>query len=428
MIGSEGQVVMPLRRNGDFLRIWAAQAISVLGTEITLLAFPVIAVGIGASPFEIALLSVAALIPFLVLGLPAGVIVERRHRRPVMISADLVRAAALSTVPLAGLLGTLTVAHLLIVGLIGGTARLFFDVADTSFLPRIVNRSQLVEANSKLYLTLSAGQIAGPGVAGILIAALSAPLTIVVDVGSYLWSALILSTVRRQEPPPNSVGRAAWLPELGEGVRHVFGHSLLRPSTVVAGIYNAAEGGIRALIVAFMITDLQLSPAVAGLTIAAGALGFPFGSLVADRLNRRYGIGRTSFWAAVAGTTGPVLLPLAPVGGGAVIVLVIASFVTALGPSIYGINYVSVRQAVTPDRLQARMNATTRVVIWGAMPLGALAAGVIAEFLGFRFGLAAMAVLGLTCLPVLWFSDFRRLSVVPEPVATPLVATNRSQT
>jgi hypothetical protein len=111
-----------------------------------------------------------------------------------------------------------------------------------------------------------------------------------------------------------------------------------------------------------------------------------------------------------------------------VIILVIASFVTALGPSIYGINYVSVRQAVRPDRLQARMNATTRVVIWGAMPLGALAAGVIAEFMGSRFGLAAMAVLGLTCLPVLWFSDFRRLSVVPEPVATPLVATNRSQT
>jgi MFS family permease len=404
----------PIMRNADFLRVWAAQAISVLGTEITFIAFPIIAVVIGASPFEIALLTVVGLLPFLVLGLPAGVIVERVARRPVMIAADLTRALVLAMIPVAAWLGVLGMPQLLATSLVVGICRLLFDVADTSFLPRIVHRTQLVDANSKLYLTLSSGQIVGPGVAGALIALSSASVAILADVGSYLVSATLLSRVRREEPRRPVLEAVSWRADLAEGLRHVFHHALLRPTTITAGIYNAAEGGIRALIVAFMVTALDLSPAVAGLTIAAGAAGFPLGSVVTQALNDRFGIGRTSFWAAVAGTVGPVLIPLAPTGLGAVPVLVVASFVTALGPSIYGINYVSTRQAVTPDRLQARMNATTRFVVWGAMPLGALVAGVIAQFLGFRFALAAMAALGLTCLPVLWFSAFRRLKVLPE--------------
>jgi MFS family permease len=404
-------------RNASFRRLWAAQGISVIGTEITLIAFPIIAVTrLHAEPLGIALLSAAGLVPFLILGLPAGVIVERVPRRPLMIACDLLRACLLLSVPVAAALGLLTLAQLVVVSVGVGTARLFFDVADTSFLPRVVERRALVDANSKLYLTLSAGQIAGPGIAGLLLSVLAAPFVIVADVLSYLGSAVLLSGIRQLEQgerQPLGEPRPGWRHELVEGLRHVFGHPLLRPTTLTAGIYNTAEGGVRAVLVAFMLTDLHLSPALAGLTIAIGAVGFPVGSLLAQPLNRRFGFGPASILAAVAGTFGPCLLPLVPVSALAVPLLVVASFVTALGPSIYGINYVSMRQAVTPDRLQARMNATTRFVVWGAMPLGAILAGLVSGAVGFRGGLAVMAIIGLLCLPVLFFSDFRRLRVAP---------------
>jgi MFS family permease len=402
----------------DFRRLWVAQAISVVGTEITLIAFPIIAVTVlHTGPFGVAILSAAGLLPFLVLGLPAGVFVERLPRRWLMIACDLARAALLISVPLAALTGALTIAQLVVVSLGMGVCRLLFDVADTSFLPRIVSREELTDANSKLYLTLSAGQIVGPGIAGLLLLVVTAPVAIVVDVLSYLGSATLLTQIRQEGAPQKSgTRRPSWLTELAEGIRHVFGHPLLRPTTMAAGIYNAAEGGIRALFVAYMVTELELPPAVAAATIAAGAIGFPLGSVFAQPLTRRLGVGRASIWAAVAGTLGPVLIPFAPVSILAVPVLVIASFVTAFGPSIYGINYVSLRQAVTPDRLQARMNATSRFVVWGAMAVGAVGAGVLGELLGLRAAMAVMAVLGLLCIPVLYFSDFRRLVTVPEPI------------
>jgi MFS family permease len=197
----------------------------------------------------------------------------------------------------------------------------------------------------------------------------------------------------------------------------VLGHPLLRPTTLTAGIYNAAEGGIRAIVIVYMVTDLGLPASVAALTIGVGAVGFLFGSLVARQFTERLGIGRASIAAAFAGTLGPVLIPLAPVAA-SVPVLVLAWFITGFGPSIYGINYVSMRQAVTPDRLQARMNATTRFIVWGAMPLGAITAGLVGQAFGLRVALGVMAVLGLTCLPVLWFSAVRRLTTLSEFAAS----------
>jgi MFS family permease len=409
-----------LSRHPDFLRLWAAQGISVMGTEITMIALPLIAVIVlHAQPIEIAVLAAAGLLPFLILGLPAGVLVERLPRRPVMIACDLARAVLLVSVPVAAAFGVLSLPQLVVVNLGVGTCRLFFDVADTSFLPRLLDSDDLVEGNSKLYATLSVGQIAGPGLAGALLSVVTAPVVILADVATYLGSAFLLFRIRLPEP---AVARTAqpgvsWRHELVEGLRHVLGHPLLRPTTLTAGIYNAAEGGIRAIVIVYMVTDLGLPASVAALTIGVGAVGFLFGSLVARRFTERLGIGRASIAAAFAGTLGPVLIPLAPVAA-SVPVLVLAWFITGFGPSIYGINYVSMRQAVTPDRLQARMNATTRFIVWGAMPLGAITAGLVGQAFGLRVALGVMAVLGLTCLPVLWFSAVRRLTTLSEFAAS----------
>jgi MFS family permease len=409
-------------KHPDFRRLWAAQAISVLGTQITVIALPLVAITVlRAQPLEIALLAASGLVPFLIFGLPAGVLIERLPRRPLMIACDLTRAALLISVPVAALAGWVTMAQLFVVGFGVGTCQLLFDVADQSLLPRLLRSEELIEGNSRLFTTLSLGQIAGPAIAGALLAVVAVPLVICVDVLSYLASATLLSKIGLTEARahgPAEERRRAWHSEVAEGLRHVFHHPLLRPTTVTATIYGLATGGIRAVMIIYMVLDLRMAASLAAISLAVGAIGFLIGSLMARRVTALLGIGIASIAGAVAGTVGPALLPLATPETAAP-VLMVANFITGFGPSIYGINYLSLRQAVTPDRLRARMSATTRMVVWGSGPIGAVIAGLIGQAFGLRLAIAVLAAFGLTCLPVLWFSPFRQLRLLPvlsEPV------------
>lgn len=410
--------------HADFRLLWAAATLSILGTETVAVVMPLIAVTVlDAGPLAVSSLTFLALAPFLVLGLPAGVWVERRPRRPVLVACELARAAALASIPAAWAWGALTLAHMYAVVVAVGVGRLLFDVAHTSYLPRLVDRARLVEGNTKLYVSYAGGQVAGPSLAGAMLTVTAAPLAIVADVAAFLASAHLLTRVRAAEPPrapfDGERGARAYARDVGEGVRWIFGHPLLRPTIACAGVYSFGEAGIVSLFSLYAVRRLGLAPDEVAGVLAAGALGFPAGALAARRAFAALGVGRAAIAAAAVSCAGMLVVPLAPEAR-PVPVLVAAWFAVWIGPSVFGIASVSLRQALTPDRLQARQHATARVVVWGAMSLGALCAGVVGEVVGVRVALVAMGVVATSCLvPLLSSRPFRTLRDVPAAGGAP---------
>ena len=407
-----------LWNHGDFLRLWAGQTVSQFGTQITVLALPLLAaVMLEASPFEMGLLGAAEMAPFLLIGLPAGVWVDRLPRRPLLIGGDVGRALVLASIPIAHLVGLLTIWQLYVVAFVVGTLTVFFDVAYMAYLPALVNREQLIEGNSKMETSRAAAEVAGPGIAGVLIQALTAPVAIAFDAASFLCSALVLGLIRRREPPatlaPGGV-RPALLAEMREGLRFVLTHPLLRPIAFATGTINLFRSAIGALYVLFAVRDLGLDAATLGFVLAAGNAGFLFGAVLAGRAASSLGLGATIVGAAMLTGLGGLLLPFATPAF-AVPVLIASGLLVGLGNPLYNVNQVSLRQAITPDRLQGRMNATMRFVVWGTMPIGYLTGGVAGEWLGLRTAIALLAVGAALAFLWLLFSPVRSLREHPAP-------------
>ena len=382
-----------LWRHPEFLRFWAAQSISQVGTQVTVLALPLVAaLSLDASPFAVGLLAAMETAPFLLVGLFAGVWVDRRRRRPLLIAADLGRAALLLTIPVAAFLGALRMELLYAVAFFGGVLTLFFDVAFVSYLPALVRRDELVDGNSKLQASASGAQVVGPGLAGTLIGLVGAPGALVVDAVSFLGSALLLARVRTPEPvPAPPVRRPHVWREIGEGLRAVGRQPVLRALATCSATINLAVGVFFAVYVLYMTRDLGLSPGAIGLVFAVGGVGALIGALLADPARRRFGAGPTIIAAqSLFGLTG-LLVPLAVLVPAIALPMVVASeFLQWLTVLIYDVNAVSLRQAITPDRLQGRVSATLRVLGWGMRPVGALVGG----YLGGVIGLAWTLVVG----------------------------------
>ncbi len=386
-----------LWRNGAFLTLWTGQTIALVGAQVTLLALPLTAIlALGATPAQVGLLSAVEYAPFLVVGLVAGVWTDRLRRRPILIWANLGRAALLGTIPLAALLGRLHLAQLYIVGLLVSTLAVFFEVAYQSYLPTLVARGDLVEGNSKLEVSRSAAQIAGPGLAGALVQVASAPLAIAANTASFLVSALLLGLIRAPETPrPAARRRGAWA-AAGEGLRVVAGHPILRAIAASAGTYNLFAHVFLPLFALYATRELGVAPALLGAVLAIGSGGFLAGALLAGPVVRRAGLGAALLAVPVV-SGGGVLLIAAAGGPRPLIVLLLAlgQFLYAAGGTVFNVNSVSLRQAVTPDRLLGRVNATMRVIAYGAIPLGSLLGGGIAEWAGVRptFVVAGLGVL-----------------------------------
>ena len=412
-----------LWRHPDFLKLWVGQTISVFGTQITLLALPLTAVlMLDASAAQMGLLGAAERAPFLLVGLFAGVWVDRLRRRPILIGADLGRAALLGWIPLAAAFGWLRIEHLYVVGFLAGVLTVFFDVAYMAYLPALVRREQLVEGNSKLEVSNSVAMIAGPGLAGGLVQLVTAPVAIVVDALSYLGSALSLAFIRRPEPAPRAVGARPVGPqgfwgEIGEGLRVVLGNPLLRAIAGCTGTSNLFSNVLFTVFVLYATRELGIGPAALGLIFAAVGPGSLLGALLAGPLARRFGLGPTIVGSIFVSGVSAFLIPLA--GGppaAAIALLAAASFLGGLGGPVYNISQVSLRQAIVPGRLQGRMNATMRFLVWGTMPIGSLLGGFLGETVGLRPTMLVGA-LGMT-LTTLWvlLSPVRALREQPEPV------------
>jgi MFS family permease len=410
-----------LWRHGDFLKLWSAETISQFGTQVSLLAIPFVAVVVlDASTFQVAALGVVEFLPFIIFTLPAGVWVDRLPRRPILISGDLGRAALLASIPIAYLLDVLTLGQLYVVGFLVGICTVFFDVAYQSYLPSLVERQQIIEGNSKLEISRSAAQIAGPGFAGLLIQAITAPYAVLVDAVSFLGSGLFVLRIRKYEEPPaanaaNGEKTSLWT-ELTEGLRFVLGNPNLRAQAGCTATSNFFSNVSFAIIIVFLVRELGLSAGVIGLVLSLGSVGSLIAAFTATRISRRFGIGRTTIAVGVLWGPAMLLFAVAPVGNEAIPFLVLAQLVIGFAVVVYNIVQVSYRQAICPPRLQGRMNSTMRFIVWGTIPLGGLVGGVLGSTLGLRETIVVGAVgAGLSFLWIV-LSPQRHLREMPEPV------------
>lgn len=411
-----------LLRQHNFFNLLAAQTVSQLGNQVSSLALPLLAIlVVRASPFEVAMVGAVQLLPFLILSLPAGVWADRLPRRTILIVCDLGSALLVLSIPAAKWAGMLTLAHLYGVGFLKGVCTVFADVARQAYLPTLVDRERLLEGNARMEIGRSGAQVTGPGIAGGLVNALSAPTAVLADAVSFVGSALLLYRIRKEDAPAPGVQAAPPLrSEIREGLRYVFGQRLLRPILLTTATSNFLLGVSGAVSLLFLVRELHLSAGVLGVVLAAGNGGFVLGASLATRIPRRLGVGRTICLAAGAGSVPLFLLASAPSGGLRVPLLIAGGVVGSFGSIVYGINQVSLRQSVTPERLHGRMNATMKFLVIGATPIGSIIGGALGGMIGLRPTMILAAVgTGLAVLPVA-LSPLRRVREMPrEPDPDP---------
>jgi MFS family permease len=408
--------VSSLWRHREFRTFWAGSAISDVGSQVTALAVPLIAaLTLDATPWQMGLLAAAGSAPILLVGLVAGVWVDRVRRRPVMIASDLGRAVLLLIVPAAALFGALRIEILYAVLLLAGALTVIFDVAHLSFVPSLVASDRLVEANSKLESTAAAAQVAGPSVAGVLVSVMSAPLALLVDALSFLASAWCVALTRVAEPAPAARGeRAGVRAEIAEGVRTVFADRVLRALAGASATTILFGRMFLAVYVLYMTRVLGWSAMGVGLVFATGGLGSLAGSFVAEPLARRVGPGPTMIGAQLAFGLIGMMVPLAVlVPSVALPMIVVSEFGQWMAILVYWVHAISVRQAMTPDRVLGRVNATMRFLAGGANPIGAVIGGALGGVIGVPLTLV-VASFGML-LGFLWplLSPVRGLVAMP---------------
>jgi MFS family permease len=379
--------------HGDFARLWAAQSASAIGSQFTAVALPLLAaLSLGASPMAFGVLAAAAGFPHLLFGLLAGAWVDRLRRRPVMIAADVARAVLLATIPVAAALGVLRIELLVAVAFLVETFTVFFDIAYLSYIPSLVSREDLVEANSRLEASASSAQVVGPALGGTLVRVLGAPLALLVDTLTYLVSAMLIWRIRAHEAPVERTGAAMGLrAEIGQGLRAVWQTPVLRALALSSTVMNVAGFLFLSIYVLYMTRELGLGAEAVGLVFAAGGAGALLGSISAGPARGRWGLGRVLLGSQILFGLFGMLVPLAVLFPEAALPLVVAAeFLQWVMVLVFSVNSVSLRQAITPDRLLGRVNGTMRFIVWGSRPIGSLLGG----YLGSRVGLPATLVVG----------------------------------
>jgi MFS family permease len=397
-----------------FRRLWIGETVSQFGTMVSQLALPLVAILVlHASTFEVGLLTALETVAFAVVGLPVGAWVERMRFRSVLIVNDLVRAAALGWIPLARLMGVLTIGQLYAVALVCSVSTVFFDVAYQSYLPQLVGRELLVEGNAKLQASESVSQIAGPSVGGLLVQALTAPYAVLVDALSFLWSAGYVTSIRDRSPRPERRPDRHLRREIGEGLRFVLGNRMLRAIAMCTGTFNLFSAMTFAVFYLLLARDLHLAPGVIGLLTSTSAIGGLVGALLASRLAARVGQG-PAIWISAA-ASGPCAFVAPFVHRDWTLgLLAVAQIALSMGTVVYNITQVSFRQGLCPPGLLGRMNATMRFLVWGTMPFGGFLGGVLGSTIGVRATLLVAAVGGsLAFLPV-FLSPLRRMRRLPS--------------
>lgn len=393
-----------LWQHSDFLKLWAGQTVSRLGSVVTRTAVPLVALLVlGAGPWELAILVIVGSLGLLLVGLVAGAWVDRLRRKPLLILDDVLRALLLFSIPLAYALGALRIEQLYIVMFLHSCLSALFDAAYPAYVPTLIGRDRLVDANSKLATSSSIAEIGGPGFAGALVQFFSAPFAILVDAVSFLVSAVSLLLIRSPEPArPSREVETRIVHEIAEGLRIVRRHPMVFPlaaRSIPGHLFGSFYGVLYSI---YLLHELRLDPLLLGIVISAGGVGSLVGSLFASRTINAMGIGPALLWTAIASSALGVLTPLAmgPVALATLMVFIPQLIGDGL-QTIEGVAELSLVQGVTPDRVLGRVNATLDVVAHGiAYPVGALIAAFVAEQIGLR-GAIALGWAGMA-LSIVW--------------------------
>ncbi|HLI66140.1 MAG TPA: MFS transporter [Caulobacteraceae bacterium] len=410
----------PLWRHGDFLKLWGAQTVSDFGARITREGLPLAAVlSVRATPAQLGVLAALTLGPSLIVGLTAGGFVDRTRRRAVLIGTDLLRAAVLIVVPIGALMHWLAMPALYLVAFVVGAASVLFDIADHAYLPSLVGRGDLTDANAKLSVTESVAEMGGPALAGVLVQVLTAPIAMAVNAATYLVSALFLAGIRHREAaPPPTEQKTSLRADLAIGLVVALRQPLVRPlflAGLVAGLFGAF---FQTLYVVFAIRTLGFSPALLGVIIAMGGVGALGGALVFQPLSRGLGYGPAVVVSAVVSAASALLIPLAGQGRLVAIAMMVAS--QLLGDS-FGVAMLigtkSLQQSVLPNALLGRVGAAMRAAGGAAAIVGAVAGGLLAGPFGVRPTLIVGAAGLLAAQGFILFSPLIRLRVLPAPAA-----------
>ncbi|TDT38829.1 putative MFS family arabinose efflux permease [Streptomyces sp. BK208] len=417
-----------VRRHRDFLLLWGSQTISETGSQITVLALPLVAVVLlDASAFQVGLLAAAETSAYLLVALPAGVVVDRVAKRRLMIGCDLALFLVIGSVPLAHAFGKLTLAQLFAVAVVSSVFSVFFSVAYQSYLPVLLDRDQLLDGNSRLAASRSVAQIAGPGLGGGLVTLIGAAGAMAADALSFAASAGSLTAIRKREPRPARPGpgrRPALRSQIREGLAYVTRDPVLRNSVAFNGTANFFVIMVESLGPVFLIRTLHVAEGLVGLLLALGAVGGVVGGVTARYLARKVGSARISWIAMTLLSLPGLLIPLA--GPGWRVLLFGFGWISwTFASTVAGISLTSYRQSVCPPDMLGRVSATARWINWGTLPLGGLAGGALAAAVGVR-GTLWIAVAGGCCAGLwLFFSPLRGLRDIPlgEPGPTPMGAT-----
>lgn len=405
-----------LSSNRAFRLLWLGEGVSVLGNATSFVLLPLLAVvAFDAGPGAMGALATAAWLPWLLIGLPAGAWVDGWPARGVMIASDLVSAIAYASVPLAWWLGVLTFTQLLLVALLGGAATVFFRTAYSALLPQVVEPEHLEAANGRLFGTESAMQIAGPGVGGLLAQWFTAAFGILMDALSFLFSAACLWRIGPSTAGPGIIAPTTALrTRIAVGVSFVRRDPYLPWLTGIGGLANLGHTGLGALLILFLVRDLDLDPSGIGLVMAVGSSGGLLGAIVATRVSRRIGSGHASTLFMLGAGFPCLLVPLAGPGAGVVLVplgLFLAGMFVVAGNVVRG----AWRQRYVPMHLMGRVVTTTQLVNFGTMPIGGLLAGGLGATLGVRETLGVMAVVILAASLLFLLSPLRGLRDLPSP-------------
>lgn len=412
--------LVPLRRHADFLRLWAGETASLVGSQVSLLAVPLIAItSFGATPGQLGMLRFVQLAPYVCLSLLFGTLIDRTRHRPVLMGANAMRLVLIAAIPVLAWAGVLDLPLLLLIACCVGVASVLFDVTWMSYVTVVVaDRRLLLEANQKLGVTAATADVAGPGLAGALVSVLGAVGALVVDVGSYAVSLAALATIRvREERPQPDRPRRRVLPELAEGVRFVFRHPLLRPLALVGFLCNFSLVAVWTLALLHGARTLGLHPAVLGAVFSAASIGTLVGAGASRRLVERAPLGRVYVWAMSAVFAGPLLIPFVGTGVFAVVCFGAGMMVSYLGLGVANVVVVTLRQTQTPAPLMGRMNAAFRTLLFGGGAIGGLVAGLVGDAIGPTPALMVIAASSAACIVAVIVSPVRHARSLEDGVA-----------
>ncbi|MFI5628499.1 MFS transporter [Streptomyces sp. NPDC051664] len=411
-----------LWRQRDFMLLWSGQTVSEMGSAVTQIALPLLAVvALKASTLEVGLLTAATTAAFALIALPAGALVDRGAKRSIMIVCNVLRLVIVGSVPVAAAFGVLTMAQLYVVAVAAGVCTVFFDVSYQSYVPSLIRTEELMAANGKLGTTQAFAQFGGPSLGGGLVGVFGAAGAMTADAVSYAISVLsILGIRKREEPPPARTADEPLRRRIAEGLRFVVGHRILRRVVACTGTANLFSGMSSALAMVFLVRALHVRPALTGLIVAGAAIGGMAGGAFAGRLAKKIGSARI-IWVSILVLSAPQVIAAAAWRGRGVLLFPLGWGIAYFAAMVYNVAQLSYRQSVTPPELMGRMNAAVRWIVWGTLPLGGILGGVLGTLIGIRPTLWLAFIGSWAAGWFVFFSPLRHMRDVPQPAPAPAV-------